>query len=84
MNGRMVTDEEVDRVKALLASGWSQRRVARFLGVSKTCVSKISQGTFREYSRTLGRFTPVRCPTCGGRVRMPCKLCAVRSQKGAL
>jgi hypothetical protein len=81
----MIGTEKVAEIRRLLAEGrYSQRRIAAMVGVSRGTVNAIAHGRRKERSRSpngenalfAGPF--VRCPGCGGRVRMPCLLCGVR------
>lgn len=80
----------VDEIKRLLKEGnLSQRKIARQVGVSRGTVHGIAQGrradykaqreAKREFVTPVG--PPVRCPTCGGMVQMPCLACRVRAMK---
>jgi hypothetical protein len=75
-------------VEQLLAAGrLSQRQIARRLGLSRGSVALIAQGAWAGYSAPLhaDEEQPTRpaqrCPGCGGRVYLPCRLCAVRRLK---
>jgi hypothetical protein len=87
----MIATQMVDEVRRLLREGGlSQRRIAVKLGISRGTVNAIALGRRPDYP-SHGRtdepgFTPpmglpVRCPTCGGKVQMPCLLCYVRRIK---
>lgn len=86
----MLALAKVKEIERLLAVGTlSQRHIAKTLGVSRATVSAIARGTRPDYeARMRARaeaHEPVgpieRCPTCGGRVYMPCRLCRVRKLK---
>jgi hypothetical protein len=81
---------KVKEVERLLAMGTlSYRRIAAAIGVSRATVSAIARGTRPNYEeRVCSRLRkpeplgPIeRCPGCGGRVYMPCRLCRVRKLK---
>jgi hypothetical protein len=81
---------KVKEVERLLAMGTlSYRRIAATIGVSRATVSAIARGARPDYeSRLRSRLEeqaplgPIeRCPGCGGRVYMPCRLCRVRKLK---
>ncbi|HYW78361.1 MAG TPA: helix-turn-helix domain-containing protein [Thermoguttaceae bacterium] len=87
----MIAPNTVREILELLAKGvLSQREIARRLGVSRGTVNAIALGRRPDHSarsrqRTKG-FTPptgcpVRCPTCGAKVQMPCLACQVRAMK---
>ena len=86
----MLSPAIVHEIRRLLALQTSRRRIARQLGVGRTTVSAIATGRRLELSAReppvplefdgpVGRIA--RCPTCGGRVYLPCRLCRVRAQK---
>jgi DNA-binding XRE family transcriptional regulator len=89
-NFTMLALGKVKEVERLLAAGTlSQRQIAKAIGVSRATVSAIARGTRPDYESRLrvrveecGPPGPIeRCPTCGGRVYMPCRLCRVRKLK---
>ena len=82
----MLPDALVMEIQRRLASGQSQRSVARLLSVSRGTVSAVANGR-----RTTGQgscnpketYVPphgpiARCPECGAKVMMPCLACQVR------
>lgn len=86
----MLASAKVKEVRRLLAEGkLSQRKIAEAVGVSRSIVSGIARGVRPDYeSRTRAQaaeFEPLgpieRCPSCGGKVYMPCRLCRVRKTK---
>lgn len=84
----MLADEVVAEVRRLVAEGQlSQRQIAARVGVSRGTVLAIAAGRRVDRPSPLpeddasphgGPF--VRCPGCGGRVRMPCRLCRLRAR----
>ena len=83
----MLAPSMVLEIRRLLAEGiFSQRKIARLTGVSRGSVGAIASGKRPDYelrSRVEDKFErpagpPRRCPTCGGMVYMPCRLCALR------
>lgn len=85
----MISSGTVDQIKRLLEEGdLSQREIARQVGVSRGTVNAIARGNRPDYEAR-GREReddvvapggpPVRCPTCGGMVQMPCLACRVRA-----
>jgi hypothetical protein len=78
----------VEEVRRLLAEGkWSQRKIAKQLGISRGTIGAIAQG-----KRAVGRpqpqegdeewhaeGPPERCPCCGQLVYPPCRLCRIRA-----
>lgn len=88
----MINDKTLDEVRRLLALGrLSQREIARQTGVSRGTVNAIANARWKKRpSREANDETDhlfkgpiVRCPTCGGRVYMPCMLCHIRDLKTA-
>jgi transcriptional regulator with XRE-family HTH domain len=86
----MLAVTKVQEAQRLLAEGrLSQRRIAALIGISRSTLSGIAAGTRPDYDalrRARGDdeepLGPVeRCPGCGGRVHMPCRLCRVRKIK---
>ncbi len=87
----MIPEQLVDHIKQHLAAGQlSQRKIARALGVSRATVGLIATGQRPDYAERrlqqeedatwFGDLGPLmRCPECGGRVYMPCRLCRVRA-----
>jgi hypothetical protein len=85
----MIVPEMVVEVRRLLAMGrMSQRQIARSTGISRATISAIASGKRPDYQtrvrddepeRPIG--PPVRCPGCGGRVYIPCRLCRIRAVK---
>jgi len=75
--------EEVERL--LKESRWSQRKIAREVGVSRSTVNNIARGHRPRCEELPGVLDPtgplVRCPGCGGRVFLPCMLCHIRELK---
>jgi transcriptional regulator with XRE-family HTH domain len=83
----MLAPAKVDEAKRLVDEGkLSQRKIAKLLGMSRATVAAIASGKRPDYEarrRALAAeeepLGPIeRCPTCGGRVYMPCRLCRVR------
>lgn len=82
----MLSVPVVQEVKRLLAEGrLSQRKIARQTGVSRGIVGLIAQGKRPDYQPRQEEDDPwancgppERCPTCGARVYMPCRLCGLR------
>ncbi len=83
----MLSTGKVREVERLLSEGTlSQRKIALAVGVSRGVVSAIASGRRPDYAArqqdredSLQPQGPIeRCPTCGGRVYMPCRLCHVR------
>jgi transcriptional regulator with XRE-family HTH domain len=85
----MISQEMVLEIRRLLAlDELSQRKIARLTGVSRATIGAIASGKRPDYEprpkedeweRPVG--PPLRCPTCGGRVYLPCRLCRIRAQK---
>ena len=75
--------EEIERL--LKESSWSQRKIAREVGISRSMVNNIARGYRPNCQELPGVVYPtgplVRCPGCGGRVFMPCMLCHIRELK---
>lgn len=85
---RPITDDAALAVKRLLVNGISQRAVSRKLGVSRSTVGKIANGTYKLRHHTHDgmpepdlRKKPRRCQKCGRRVYPPgCFPCWVESR----
>jgi len=83
----MLRPSQVKKVRKLLADGWSLRKIARKVRLSRGTVDAIAQGRRQnplpllseDGSECLG--PPVRCTKCGGMVYPPCRLCRVRAIK---
>jgi transcriptional regulator with XRE-family HTH domain len=89
----MIAPSVVQEVRSLLAEGnLSQRKIARLTGISRGTVGAIAAGKRPDYpSRRRAAEEelpepagpPRRCPSCGGMVYMPCRLCQARALKAA-
>ena len=89
----MIPIAKIQEAERLLAENrWSQRRIAKTVGISRAVVSSIAAGTRPDYdaqrlARADDELAPVgpveRCCGCGGRVYMPCRLCKIRALKAA-
>lgn len=84
----MIAPKAVTEVRRLLAEGaLSQRQIARLTGISRGTVRAIASGTRPDYDALRPpedqseepAGPAVRCPGCGGKVYLPCRLCKVRS-----
>jgi hypothetical protein len=69
-------------VRLLDAAELSQRAIARRLRVSRGIVWRVAH-RLRPigYDDGTPRKPPVRCPTCGGLVYLPCVLCRARERQ---
>lgn len=87
----MIAPSVIDSIRELLAEGrLSQRKIAKSLGVSRGVVASVADGRRPDYEALRRRREEnrqplplgpvVRCPTCGGRVHWPCRLCALRER----
>jgi len=86
---RLISIDQVARIKRMLGSGFSHRATARQCGVSRHSVGRIANGKWDEQQRTLTErragndryqiVAPHRCAGCGGRiVTKHCLLCELR------
>ena len=85
----MIAPSVVHRIEQLLAEGGlSQRKIAGLTGVSRGTVGAIARGKRPDYEAIRKKAAekkpeepagpPRRCPTCGGMVILPCRVCRVR------
>ena len=84
----------VGEIRRLLADdNLSQRKIARRTGVSRGTIAAIAAGRRPDYERLRAarqddEFEPtgplVRCPQCGGKVYLPCRLCRAREMAAQL
>jgi len=85
----MIANETIDRIQKLLGkSAFSQRKIARLVGVSRGTVSSVADGRRKKLPQDYcddeltgfplphGEFT--RCSQCGGMVQMPCLFCQIQ------
>ena len=90
----MIAPVVIDRIRRLLAERrLSQRKIAAIVGVSRGSVAGVARGDRPDYEAIrrkrqeqkdpLPRGPLGRCPTCGGKVYMPCRLCQIREQLAA-
>jgi len=84
----IAVEEEIRRL--LDETEWSQRKIARNLGVSRGTVNAIARGKRPNYAArrqapsepfTIPSGLARRCPICGAKVQMPCLACQVRAWK---
>ena len=86
----MIDSEKVAEIKRLLAEGrLSQRKIAATTQISRGTIAAIAAGRRPDYEEFRRRraeeeeaslLGPVaRCPSCGGTVHVPCRLCRVRA-----
>jgi hypothetical protein len=84
----MIAAKIVTEVRQLLDEGTlSQRKIAQRMGISRGSVGAIAAGKRPDYE-AMGQpredeweepaGPPARCPGCGGKVYMPCRLCRTR------
>ncbi|MEN6459173.1 MAG: helix-turn-helix transcriptional regulator [Thermoguttaceae bacterium] len=83
----MIAPEIVAQIRRLLQEDrLSQRQIARLVGVCRGSVAAIASGRRPDYeSRPVEEDLepsgpPVRCPSCGSKVYMPCVLCGLRNE----
>jgi transcriptional regulator with XRE-family HTH domain len=84
----MIAAHLVEQIEHLLAEGrLSHRKIARFTGVSRGTIGAIASGRRQVRPRKIYPWEeeaevpdspPERCPTCGGMVYMPCRLCRTK------
>ena len=83
-------NKEQEAARLLNETQFSHRKIAKMVGISRGVVGAIAAGTRPDYdARRRARdeaeeekVGPVgRCPTCGARVYLPCRLCKVRELK---
>lgn len=87
----MIASEKVLEIRRLLAQKQhSQRDIAALTGISRATIGAIAAGKRADYEEREARRAAdgdlwgesvgplVRCPGCGGRVHLPCRLCQVR------
>ena len=75
----MVTRENWDRCKVMLAEGASQRAIRAATGLARSTISRIDRGLIPRPSRCQGckprRPKRGRCGECGATVDLPCCAC---------
>lgn len=86
----MISQEQIDEIRRLLAGGTlSQRQISVLTGVSRGTIGSVASG--KRIDRRprpnddwdVAEGPIVRCPGCGGRVHSPCRLCRIRELKTA-
>lgn len=85
----MIAAEIVAEVRRLLEeTPLSHRKIARLTGVSRGLVDAVASGKRPDYETAPPSDEdmeeepagpPSRCPSCGGMVYLPCRLCRTRS-----
>jgi len=85
----MLPQSVIDAIRELLAQGdLSQRKIALRLGVGRGTVAAVASGRRKDHvpprpdeDDELPQRGPVgRCPSCGGWVHLPCRLCLARQR----
>ena len=83
----MLSRSVINEVERLLSLGYSRREVAQLTGVCRNTINRIAAGKRPNYApRNESDLSPLpptmamRCPTCGGKVFPPCRLCRVREK----
>ncbi len=71
--------EEV--VRAMLGRGLDHRRINELTGVHRTIIADIDHGRRKGKQVEPPVYGIARCPTCGGKVTMPCRACRMRAGK---
>ncbi len=81
----MITPAAIHEIERLLKEGQhSRRQIAELAGVARGSVTAVVSGERRvdDFLDQTPIYKPLskprRCPSCGGMVRMPCKLCQTR------
>lgn len=74
-DARVIDDDRVTDAQQQLASGKPFKRVLRDTGLHKRTLRKIQAGL--HLLQLTGRLKQ-RCPGCGGKQTMPCRVCAAR------
>lgn len=90
----MLKPDQVQLVKELRATGRSQREISRETGIARETVRGIVNGKRPHYAKDQAESGVAdnenalrlfegkvdRCPTCGGRVYIPCLACQLRAR----
>lgn len=79
-NARVLDEQRVAEAEALLAAGEPFKRVLRRTRLHHSTLRKIQLGT-HPIQRTVAR--QARCPGCGGKQKLPCRVCAARKLRPA-
>jgi transcriptional regulator with XRE-family HTH domain len=87
----MVPPERVREVQRLLSEGaLSYRDIARRVNISRGTVLAIAKGRRPDYDalrqaraaeNSEPAEPPCRCPACGYRVYLPCRICSLRARQ---
>ena len=85
----MLSTALVHEIHQMLQEGKTHRKIAAHLGVSRSIVSAIANGSrglygrevLDDYSPLTPTSPPTRCPGCGYRVYLPCLICAMRRNR---
>ncbi len=85
----MLKPETIKKIRVLLSEKrYSQRTVAKIVGVSRGTVSAVALGKRKIYLRKSPDWAPPilspkgrpqRCALCGALVQMPCLACQLRN-----
>ncbi|MEN6405522.1 MAG: hypothetical protein ABFC77_03525 [Thermoguttaceae bacterium] len=86
----LATPIVVEIQRLLNETDLSQRKIAEVMGVSRGSVASVASGKRPDYDALRAQSTtdweepagpPERCPTCGGMVYAPCRLCRARVER---
>ncbi len=82
MRARATTPPTERQIRQQHLSGLSIREIARRQGLSRSVITRVIQGkVYRPDVTKNHKDVLARCRICGGLVVMPCRACALRSNK---
>lgn len=79
-NARVLDEQRVAEAETLLAAGEPFKRVLRRTRLHHSTLRKIRDG---KHPIQLAGARQARCPGCGGKQKLPCRVCAARRLRPA-
>lgn len=76
-----ITPDQVKRIEELLRKRKTTKQIVDDVGVGTSTISLIRRGNhpMQEGRSEMSEYE--RCPGCGGKVKMPCRVCLMKGSR---